>query len=1242
MSELAQIRITKCKATKSKTLDLGNCGLTKIPKEVFDCVWVESLMIANEYWDSKNKKWIKSKNHGKKNHISEIPLNIKQLNKLKKLLLNGEKDNEWEISDISPLSQLSNLRTLTLSFNQISEIDSLIKLVYLQTIYFDHNPIFEKIPQRLRNSQNAKGIIQWAREFYKKDTKPISDIVTAIKQDTKLIPDVAPAVIQDAKPIHHLVPEVIQNKKKSSDLAQRLILECKALQTPILDLGNCGLTEIPEEVCDCVWLEKLIISNRYYDVYRGISVESKNEGEKNIISEIPLHIEKLSQLKVLFLSNYSGEERGEMTDITPLEGLVNLQELHLENNHIKNIDSLSKLKNLKVLSLHNNVINNIDALGQLYNLETLYLGINQIQSIESLSQLINLQLLFLFDNQIQSIKSLQPLINLKVLHLSNNHLQSVEYLQSLINLEVLHIGNNQIQSIESLRPLINLNTLILESNQIQSTESLSSLINLEKLDIENNLIENIESLVPLINLKSLNISNNPIIDKIPDEVINTFNTMIILQWAREYYQEGAKFIALKQAKILLLGNTNVGKSFLLHYLESGVIPRNLESTKGLQYSSFEKFGLKLNIYDFGGQEYFHGTHQLFFGEGALHLVLWTEDRQPREGQEDRCFELTYWLRCIEQLSKDKQKSKSKSIETILIENKIDRGEGEDLKFEPTLLDFTEFVSEFSELNLNHTAISLTQKQRLAGMLELIEERLKTLSANNENWTQTYQNVIDVISKQKDDGVTVLKINEIVLKDMKSEDIQIMIPIFHNLGILLFYPAVTSVKDLVFINPQAFLDVLYKEILNDDCRKNSGKLTKNDFNKPNELNLTAEQILDLLRYFHVVFEVKQGKNEFFAPQYLPDKSHSLLDFFIEYNFQKATLRLESDSYLLNLVMLQIFTEFGKTVMGNRSDDYRDYLFWRDGIVIEKDKQLLYIQYHREEQYIDLYADKNFKNFELQKEIVDWVLNHTGEEKDWKQLIGDDWEIYKSKSHSITWENNPYFKISASTDGESFAKWADIQQTKVARFSSNGKEFNLADFKPYLKEKNQMKKIFISYSKQDEKMVNDFIKHLSTLTHNKLVETWYCTELKAGEEWEDTIQSKLNEADIVCFMISPNFMETPYIHKYEVKNALKRYDADKSKIKIVPILLDFCNWSNIYEIEQTDGKKKDYKLTDFTGLPFTMKPIRDFQNPNEGWLIVEDALSTIIRDDLIGVIDSADLVRKMPIQVRKIYERITGDV
>ena len=53
MSQLALQLIQKEKTERTGQLDLGNCGLTQLPEELFDCVWLESLIVSNEYYDYK-------------------------------------------------------------------------------------------------------------------------------------------------------------------------------------------------------------------------------------------------------------------------------------------------------------------------------------------------------------------------------------------------------------------------------------------------------------------------------------------------------------------------------------------------------------------------------------------------------------------------------------------------------------------------------------------------------------------------------------------------------------------------------------------------------------------------------------------------------------------------------------------------------------------------------------------------------------------------------------------------------------------------------------------------------------------------------------------------------------------------------------------------------------------------------------------------------------------------------------
>lgn len=111
MSGLALKRIAKNKKTKARSLDLSDCGLTTLPPELGDCVWLEELILGNElpvmktllrYISAFLKEEDKANNvlaKGKNNKIVNLDEGLPKLGNLKKLMFWGQ-----PISDLFPLS----------------------------------------------------------------------------------------------------------------------------------------------------------------------------------------------------------------------------------------------------------------------------------------------------------------------------------------------------------------------------------------------------------------------------------------------------------------------------------------------------------------------------------------------------------------------------------------------------------------------------------------------------------------------------------------------------------------------------------------------------------------------------------------------------------------------------------------------------------------------------------------------------------------------------------------------------------------------------------------------------------------------------------------------------------------------------------------------------------------------------------------------------------------------------------
>ena len=209
----------------------------------------------------------------------------------------------------------------------------------------------------------------------------------------------------------------------------------------------------------------------------------------NLADDKPITIEILNNEKKLDLS-----EKGlsNISDISALANLTNLQTLNLSGNSISDISALGNLTNLQTLNWSYNKIIYISTLRNLTNLQTLNLSGNNISDISALRSLTNLQTLktlHLSGNKISDISALANLTNLQTLDLSGNGISDISALESLTNLKTLktlHLSSNKISDISALANLTNLQTLYLSNNNISDVSLLGNLLGLRWLYLGKN------------------------------------------------------------------------------------------------------------------------------------------------------------------------------------------------------------------------------------------------------------------------------------------------------------------------------------------------------------------------------------------------------------------------------------------------------------------------------------------------------------------------------------------------------------------------------------------------------------------------------------------------------------------------------------------------------------------------------------------------------------------------------------
>lgn len=103
-----------------------------------------------------------------------------------------------------------------------------------------------------------------------------------------------------------------------------------------------------------------------------------------------------------------------------------------------------------------------------------------------------------------------------------------------------------------------------------------------------------------------------------------------------------------------------------------------------------------------------------------------------------------------------------------------------------------------------------------------------------------------------------------------------------------------------------------------------------------------------------------------------------------------------------------------------------------------------------------------------------------------------------------------------------------------------------------------KVFFSYAQEDQKLRDEFDKHLGALKRSGHIVTWHNRAIQAGMNWKDEVDAHLGTSDLILLLISNHFMASDYCYGQELRYAIERHDAGKARV--FPIILSPVDWEN----------------------------------------------------------------------------------
>ncbi|MDN3692284.1 leucine-rich repeat domain-containing protein [Chryseobacterium tructae] len=826
---------------------------------------------------------------------------------------------------------------------------------------------------------------------------------------------------------------------------------------------------------------------------------------------------------------------------------------------------------------------------------------------------------------ITSLTSISKLSKLEYLNLSNNELSNIIGLKKLTSLKVAHLNNNKISKVELLNELNNLKELYLSNNKIKTVDFISKLESIETIDLHNNFIRDIRPITRIIDrigisndkweLNTLNIAKNPL-ELPPMEIVNLGKDEVL--GVLDDIEKRGRYIN-KDIKVILVGNSEVGKSTLVKYLdkENGLEDDHLPTLWMEEKIINSKYSVNtigeeclLHIFDFGGHDYYHDTHHLFYSTNTIYLLLWDKEtnnlnsrkitQRTRENLEiaieTQDYPIRYWLDSVKFYTKDVEADNFEFVikrevtydsPLLLIQNKVD--DASNIIFQNSKALKSDYSFIYDMIN-----ISIKPKRNLDHFDSLFLEMLNKMNIIGAVLPKFYEAIKNNINSYKGKPVlTFLEFmsycNGIIQDPIDNSQAKRLVKYLEQVGLVLCKSKDTDEK--IYIDKKWVIENMHKVL--EKLMEKKGEFKRDyvvrilgtDDDKVDDLLLMMEE-------FKIIFK-NPYSDVYIAPLYLPKIPDGKIKLFLNEN-QITYRRFEFKGFIQKNVILSIFQKFGTLFSSDKNKDI--FYYWKDGLIIKNPntEEIIMIRFHLGNENgnacIDIY-DLSQKEKPIFRDDVLKFIRDVNQGYELEEMVTLDGIDYISKE---------LLEDNAKIGKHVFSEKKLSEPVK----SEQQKLFKLKDYMDFIDNPVKKKKVVISYSKKDLAQIHILKRYLRPLVDAELIEEpWYCTSLNPGDDWDGKIKYKFQEADIIFFMVSEYFYSTKYIIDHEIKTAIDRYD-NKENIKIVPVILEFYDW----------GRKEPYNLQRFSALPYQAKPLSDFSNPKMAWNTITASVRMMIEKDL----------------------------
>ncbi|HMS69676.1 MAG TPA: leucine-rich repeat domain-containing protein [Saprospiraceae bacterium] len=1170
-------------------LELGHNNLISIPKKLGPNL-VELSIHNNNLKEISNLEPLIS--------LKRLMLNQNKITKIQGLGFNNRINrlylNDNLIEEIEGINHLNSLEVLRLQNNKIKDIEwfEIEKFPKLKELYLYNNPF--TISKLNALSVNVNNLAAVRKHIETSKHKRIIALEKSKKTGMLNLGNCGltswPTEVFEMTWLKVLIMNDDVEWNETSAKFVWNFIEGKSLNPN-------ALMEIPKEIAKLSELEAFSIGGVFdkpYGIFGFDAAEFPNRIKVLDLSFCMLEgIENLSKLTALESLELDHNNLSQI-DLT---GLTSLKNLNISHNLISSLIDIHGPMQLISLNLSNNFLNTIIGWEKGASIINLDLSNNKIFGHLDCSYLPNntkLEHLNFAFNEITSISGLEKFRNLKQLILNSNKLNSFTGALLLPKLDNLDLLGNQFNIFPKLNHLSNLKTINFGENQLVRFEDLQDFKAL--LDHE---------LLFLVNFKG-----NPFTEEkwISQEWLQSYgdDKQQIAARLYEFLNESENFSSeyTPPTKIIVLGNSGVGKSTVSISLMLDKIPYNNQreqSTHGLKIRWWENQNAL--IYDFGGQDYYHAVYNVFFTDNTLYLILWNESSNRNfvieEAGEQAYFNFDnkYWFGNLIYYLKNK-----KTVEMIGLFNSFATSTLPlyDHKILSAYSINKFFVVSFPpDQNQQNEVPELQRKIFIAGLKQSLS------SLGNQSYHKLEVELMKNVASKLDDYKTrtipfsredfykEFIVDKVALTESSLNE-DILLSVLHHRGLIFRLRHSNPTMEKIWVNPEGLNYAIHQNISKQMLIETNGIIPLESIGKYFDQDILSVMLESNLIFKHTYKVEETNIEEYIIPQYLPIKNigSSLYRFATVGLIHGFTLKFQD--YIPQGFMSKLITRFGTEPHRKHFSRYEMIFALAEDVILVKISLNLIeltisvdvkmersVERQREQIYHYLFvsiigAYQNATILHLNYyAFVNEILPIKSELSNTKTS-----EIHtKPASSTINILTVKYKLIEfvpeglmLSLDGKKYVNYKDLVKTEENYVSA--KCFNESDgsisqsatiqrylFNAFVNEKASVpKKLFISYSSKNSDFMKAFKTHLIPYERENKLSVWVDRMIDTGMEWDEQIQDKLEKADVIVYLLSPDFLATPYIMDIEVKKGLEYYNLNKggARLEVYFIILQDCSW------------------------------------------------------------------------------------